>query len=102
MLQRHLCRTPVKIGIGANRANTAASFLKRYGHISPCKHGDKNLEKRISDNKHGNCSYSDQIGIAILDDGMQVCPQNCTLTVNHLLIELEFCCLYSVKLIHTS
>ncbi|TMX04459.1 hypothetical protein EJD97_008874 [Solanum chilense] len=71
MLQRHLSRTPVKIGIGANRANTAASFLKRFGHISPCKHGDKNLEKRISDNKHGNCSYSDQIGIAILDDGMQ-------------------------------
>ncbi|MCD7452121.1 hypothetical protein HAX54_015038 [Datura stramonium] len=71
MLQRHLYGTPVKIGIGANRANTAACFLKRYGHISPCKHGDTDLERLFSDNKQGNCSYSDQIGIAILDDGMQ-------------------------------
>ncbi|XP_055824034.1 probable tetraacyldisaccharide 4'-kinase, mitochondrial isoform X2 [Solanum dulcamara] len=71
MLQRHLYGTPVKIGIGANRANTAACFLKRYGHISPCKHGDTGVERLCSDNKQGNCSYSDQIGIAILDDGMQ-------------------------------
>ncbi|KAL3364659.1 hypothetical protein AABB24_013441 [Solanum stoloniferum] len=71
MLQRHLAGTPVKIGIGANRANTAACFLKRYGHITPCKHGDSDFEKHFSDNKQGNCSYSDQIGVAILDDGMQ-------------------------------
>ncbi|XP_049413225.1 probable tetraacyldisaccharide 4'-kinase, mitochondrial isoform X3 [Solanum stenotomum] len=71
MLQRHLAGTPVKIGIGANRANTAACFLKRYGHISPCKHSDSDFEKRFSDNKQGNCSYSDQFGVAILDDGMQ-------------------------------
>ncbi|CAN4104005.1 unnamed protein product [Withania somnifera] len=70
MLQRHLHGTPVKIGIGANRADTAACFLKRYGHISPCKHGDTDLERLFSTNKQGNCS-SDQIGIAILDDGMQ-------------------------------
>uniref|UniRef100_M1C143 tetraacyldisaccharide 4'-kinase n=1 Tax=Solanum tuberosum TaxID=4113 RepID=M1C143_SOLTU len=71
MLQRHLAGTPVKIGIGANRANTAACFLKRYGHISPYKHGGSDFEKRFSENKQGNCSYSDQIGVAILDDGMQ-------------------------------
>ncbi|XP_060188099.1 probable tetraacyldisaccharide 4'-kinase, mitochondrial isoform X1 [Lycium barbarum] len=71
MLQRHLYGTPVKIGIGANRAGTASCFLKRYGHISPCKHGDTDLERLLSDNKKGNSSYSDQIGISILDDGMQ-------------------------------
>ncbi|KAK4714918.1 hypothetical protein R3W88_020825 [Solanum pinnatisectum] len=71
MLQRHLAGTPVKIGVGANRANTAACFLKRYGCISLCKHGDSDFEKHFSDNKQGNCSYSDQIGVAILDDGMQ-------------------------------
>ncbi|KAG5597887.1 hypothetical protein H5410_039119, partial [Solanum commersonii] len=71
MFQRHLAGTPVKIGVGANRANTAACFLKRYGRISLCKHGDSDFEKHFSNNKQGNCSYSDQIGVAILDDGMQ-------------------------------
>ncbi|XP_019240259.1 PREDICTED: probable tetraacyldisaccharide 4'-kinase, mitochondrial isoform X2 [Nicotiana attenuata] len=71
MLQRHLYGTPVKIGVGANRAVTAASFLKRYGHISPCKHGNTDLGRLFSDNKKGNSSCCDQIGVAILDDGMQ-------------------------------
>ncbi|XP_016556891.1 probable tetraacyldisaccharide 4'-kinase, mitochondrial isoform X1 [Capsicum annuum] len=71
MLQRHLYGTPVKIGVGANRANTAASFLKRYGYISPWKHSDTDLEGLLSNRKQGSCSCSDQIGIAILDDGMQ-------------------------------
>ncbi|XP_070037615.1 putative tetraacyldisaccharide 4'-kinase, mitochondrial isoform X3 [Nicotiana tabacum] len=71
MLQRHLYGIPVKIGVGANRAVTAASFLKRYGHISPCKHGNTDLDRLFSDNKKGNSSYCDQIGVAILDDGMQ-------------------------------
>ncbi|XP_019240260.1 PREDICTED: probable tetraacyldisaccharide 4'-kinase, mitochondrial isoform X3 [Nicotiana attenuata] len=72
MLQRHLYGTPVKIGVGANRAVTAASFLKRYGHISPCKHGNTDLGRLFSDNKKGNSSCCDQIGVAILDDGMQI------------------------------
>ncbi|XP_009763525.1 probable tetraacyldisaccharide 4'-kinase, mitochondrial [Nicotiana sylvestris] len=71
MLQRHLYGISVKIGVGANRAVTAASFLKRYGHISPRKHGNSDLDRLFSDNKKGNSSYCDQIGVAILDDGMQ-------------------------------
>lgn len=75
MLQRHLYGISVKIGVGANRAVTAASFLKRYGHISPRKHGNSDLDRLFSDNKKGNSSYCDQIGVAILDDGMQVCAK---------------------------
>ncbi|KAJ8532561.1 hypothetical protein K7X08_012484 [Anisodus acutangulus] len=71
MLQRHLNGTPVKIGIGANRAATAACVLKRYGHIRPCKHGNTDLERLLSDDRKENSSYSGQIGFAILDDGMQ-------------------------------
>ncbi|KVI02306.1 Tetraacyldisaccharide 4'-kinase [Cynara cardunculus var. scolymus] len=35
MLQRHFNGTSVKIGVGANRVVTAASFLHRYGFIYP-------------------------------------------------------------------
>ncbi|KAF2314207.1 hypothetical protein GH714_024075 [Hevea brasiliensis] len=35
MLTRHLLGTPAKIGMGANRAATAACFLKQYGYIDP-------------------------------------------------------------------
>ncbi|XP_043688378.1 probable tetraacyldisaccharide 4'-kinase, mitochondrial [Telopea speciosissima] len=61
MLQRHLLRTPAKIGVGANRAVTAAWFFKRYGYTNPRSSG------------HGvDISFnSDKIGAVILDDGMQ-------------------------------
>lgn len=66
MLQRHFDGTSVKIGMGANRAATATSFLHRHGFISPfditC------LEKPATKSP----VVSDKIGVAILDDGMQV------------------------------
>ncbi|KAJ0046141.1 hypothetical protein Pint_04106 [Pistacia integerrima] len=69
MLQRHLLGRPVKIGVGANRAATAASFFEKYGYVDPrsCK-----FYERISiDEKVGGHLKSEQIGAVILDDGMQ-------------------------------
>ncbi|KAJ9551354.1 hypothetical protein OSB04_015399 [Centaurea solstitialis] len=60
MLQRHFNGTSVKIGVGANRAATAASFLHRYGFVYP-------LEIPVTKSPVG----SDKIGVAIFDDGMQ-------------------------------
>ncbi|XP_052206549.1 probable tetraacyldisaccharide 4'-kinase, mitochondrial isoform X2 [Diospyros lotus] len=61
MLQRHLFGTTAKIGVGANRAATAASFLERHGYIvSHC-----------GSFFNSNHSELDKIGAAILDDGMQ-------------------------------
>lgn len=59
MLQRHLLGRSVKIGIGSNRAATAASFIEKFGYIDP--------------HKAVRChSQSEQIGAVIMDDGMQV------------------------------
>ncbi|KAJ4977007.1 hypothetical protein NE237_002113 [Protea cynaroides] len=73
MLRRHLLRTSAKIGVGANRAVTAACFLERYGFT--------NLRGGGMDYPHEHCpvrghevgisSDSDRIGAVILDDGMQ-------------------------------
>lgn len=69
MLRRHLQGTYAKIGIGANRAATASSFLEKYGCLN---FHDIFCSKRIfSQEKEKNLSNSDQIGAAILDDGMQ-------------------------------
>lgn len=71
MLERHLQDTPVKIGVGANRAAIAASYFQRHGYMNPkdsvCPEG------LSSDNNTCTNSHVDQIGAAILDDGMQVC-----------------------------
>ncbi|KAG8365092.1 hypothetical protein BUALT_Bualt18G0068200 [Buddleja alternifolia] len=67
MLERQLQGTSARIGVGANRAAIAASFLERYGYIT--FHGSS--EKLSSDEKAQNASISDRIGAAILDDGMQ-------------------------------
>ncbi|KAG9442469.1 hypothetical protein H6P81_018323 [Aristolochia fimbriata] len=56
MLQGRLAGTSVKIGIGANRAATAASFLSEYGYV---------LQKCSQSSNAG------KIGAVILDDGMQ-------------------------------
>ncbi|XP_073055821.1 probable tetraacyldisaccharide 4'-kinase, mitochondrial isoform X3 [Primulina eburnea] len=70
MLRRHLQGTCAKIGIGVNRAATALSFLEKYGYVN---FHDIRCSKRIfSEEKEKNLSNSDQIGAAILDDGMQV------------------------------
>ncbi|XP_073134676.1 probable tetraacyldisaccharide 4'-kinase, mitochondrial isoform X2 [Henckelia pumila] len=69
MLQRHLQGTYAKIGIGANRAATASSFLEKYGYVN--FHGIYHSKRLFSEEKKKNLSNSDQIGAAILDDGMQ-------------------------------
>lgn len=65
MLRRHLLGRSVKIGIGANRAAVAASFLEEYGYVDP--HGNNTYSSRIQSHLD-----SEKIGAAILDDGMQV------------------------------
>nr|GMD53197.1 probable tetraacyldisaccharide 4'-kinase, mitochondrial isoform X2 [Ipomoea batatas] len=59
MLERHLWETPVKIGVGANRAAIAASFFQRHGYMNP------------KDNSTRTNLCVDRIGAAVLDDGMQ-------------------------------
>ncbi|XP_027172404.1 probable tetraacyldisaccharide 4'-kinase, mitochondrial isoform X2 [Coffea eugenioides] len=70
MLQRHLQGTSAKVGVGANRAATAASFLERHGYLnfsdSTCS------TKAFLSKKARTDSFSDKIGVAILDDGMQL------------------------------
>ncbi|VFQ91784.1 unnamed protein product [Cuscuta campestris] len=63
MLERHLQGTTAKIGVGANRAAVASEFFRRFGYM--CR------EKISSENSNCANSYEDQIGAAILDDGMQ-------------------------------
>ena len=70
MLQRHLLAGPVKIGVGANRAATANLFFEKYGYLD-CR-GSKFFERTYLDQKVGSHISSEKIGVAILDDGMQV------------------------------
>ena len=70
MLTRHLFGTSAKIGVGANRAATAASFLERYGFIDP--HSATWFERLGSERKVASPLDIEKIGAAILDDGMQV------------------------------
>ncbi|XP_059664833.1 probable tetraacyldisaccharide 4'-kinase, mitochondrial [Cornus florida] len=69
MLHRHLFGTSVKIGVGANRAATAACFLERYGFMNHC-HGTY-FERLGFDPKDGDHGGLDKIAATILDDGMQ-------------------------------
>ncbi|KAF6168197.1 hypothetical protein GIB67_011582 [Kingdonia uniflora] len=69
MLQRHFLGTPSKVGIGANRYATATRFLERYGYVDfrvgACFEGlFLRHEVEIACN-------ADNIGVVILDDGMQ-------------------------------
>ncbi|PON51476.1 Tetraacyldisaccharide 4'-kinase [Parasponia andersonii] len=67
MLQRHLLGRPVKIGVGANRAATATSFIEKYGYIDPSQ-----VSGRLWVESKGPSQFgSEKIGVAILDDGMQ-------------------------------
>lgn len=68
MLQRHLLGRSVKIGVGANRAATADSFIKKYGYLDPSTFVDRlRVETKVP--SHHSLK---NIGVAILDDGMQV------------------------------
>lgn len=64
MLKRHLLGEPAKIGVGANRAATAAAFFKQYGYVDPCNY--------LVDQKFATQLDLAKIGAVILDDGMQV------------------------------
>ncbi|XP_024021676.1 probable tetraacyldisaccharide 4'-kinase, mitochondrial isoform X1 [Morus notabilis] len=67
MLQRHLLGRSVKIGVGANRAATAASFIEKYGYLDPSTFSNR----LFIDTKRSMHCCSEKIGAAILDDGMQ-------------------------------
>ncbi|PKU60946.1 putative tetraacyldisaccharide 4'-kinase, mitochondrial [Dendrobium catenatum] len=70
MLQRHLSKTSVKIGVGANRSAAAAEMFERYGcmELGSALHS----EAPLSPFKSGPHLRTEMIGIVILDDGMQV------------------------------
>ncbi|KAL3636763.1 hypothetical protein CASFOL_019062 [Castilleja foliolosa] len=67
MLHRQLKGTSVKIGVGANRVATATTFIEQYGYM--CLNGT--YDKLLAEDKMEIQSNYDQIGVAILDDGMQ-------------------------------
>ncbi|KAF8391536.1 hypothetical protein HHK36_023841 [Tetracentron sinense] len=69
MLQRHLHGVSAKIGIGANRAATAACFFERYGFMDP--RSSVCLEKLCHDQRVETGSNLDKISAVIMDDGMQ-------------------------------
>ncbi|XP_057795288.1 probable tetraacyldisaccharide 4'-kinase, mitochondrial [Salvia miltiorrhiza] len=66
MLQRQLQGTSAKIGVGANRVATALRFLEQFGFTSHAI-----FEELFCENKIEFKPSNDQIGVAILDDGMQ-------------------------------
>lgn len=70
MLKRHLAGKPIKIGVGANRAATAAYFFERYGYISSHSgtwNGRSCVNQELADH-----NTTERVGAVILDDGMQV------------------------------
>lgn len=68
MLQRQLQGTSTKVGVGANRVATAGRFLEQYGLTS----AHATFGKLFSEEKIEIQSSNHQIGVAILDDGLQV------------------------------
>ncbi|KAF2314188.1 hypothetical protein GH714_023944 [Hevea brasiliensis] len=66
MLTRHLLGTPAKIGMGANRAATAACFLKQYGYIDPNSYLFEGVNQKVQSPLNLG-----KIGVVVLDDGMQ-------------------------------
>ncbi|KAK1324909.1 hypothetical protein QJS10_CPA01g00869 [Acorus calamus] len=69
MLQRHLCQTSAKIGLGANRGEVAACFFERYGHMDP--RAASGFDRVSLARGLGTGSNTEKIGVVILDDGMQ-------------------------------
>ncbi|XP_078149426.1 tetraacyldisaccharide 4'-kinase family protein [Carex rostrata] len=63
MLERHLFGTSAKIGLGKNRAEVAASIIKKFGHA--------NLPSLLVGEKSEMNSKNEKVGVVILDDGMQ-------------------------------
>ncbi|XP_064935708.1 probable tetraacyldisaccharide 4'-kinase, mitochondrial isoform X3 [Musa acuminata AAA Group] len=70
MLERHLSGTSARIGVGANRTAVAASIFERHGHM---KFENTLYSKKLSNpHEFGSASENGKVGVAILDDGMQV------------------------------
>lgn len=71
MLERHLRGGPAKIGVGANRAATAACFFEKYGFVNPSSirtfFDQSFLHERVEAR-----TISEKLGAVVLDDGMQV------------------------------
>ncbi|XP_011048310.1 PREDICTED: probable tetraacyldisaccharide 4'-kinase, mitochondrial isoform X4 [Populus euphratica] len=68
MLARHLRGKAVKIGVGANRAVTAACLFKRHGYVDP---RDYLVEGKWHEQKERSRINSRKVGVVVLDDGMQ-------------------------------
>ncbi|CAL0301823.1 unnamed protein product [Lupinus luteus] len=62
MLQRHLLGTPIKLGVGANRAAVACHFIQKYGYIDTRKSSWYEKQDSLDSGK---------IGVVVLDDAMQ-------------------------------
>ncbi|XP_065019063.1 probable tetraacyldisaccharide 4'-kinase, mitochondrial isoform X3 [Musa acuminata AAA Group] len=70
MLERHLSGTSARIGVGANRTAVAASIFERHGYM---KFENTLYSKKLSNpHEFGSASENGKVGVAILDDGMQV------------------------------
>ncbi|XP_009123940.1 probable tetraacyldisaccharide 4'-kinase, mitochondrial isoform X2 [Brassica rapa] len=70
MLERHLQGGPTKIGVGPNRAATAASCFEKYGCANPSSirtFFDRTLLHETAKVE----TFSQEIGAVVLDDGMQ-------------------------------
>ncbi|KFK39356.1 hypothetical protein AALP_AA3G234100 [Arabis alpina] len=70
MLERHLQGGPIKIGVGANRAATAALFFDKYGCVNPSSirtFFDQSFQHERAEAR----TISEKLGSVILDDGMQ-------------------------------
>ncbi|XP_018436941.1 probable tetraacyldisaccharide 4'-kinase, mitochondrial isoform X2 [Raphanus sativus] len=65
MLERHLRGGPTKIGVGANRAATAATCFQKYGYANPSS------IRTFFDGTAKVRTVSQEIGSVVLDDGMQ-------------------------------
>ncbi|KAJ0242517.1 hypothetical protein HA466_0204850 [Hirschfeldia incana] len=66
MLERHLQGGPTKIGVGANRAATAATCFEKYGCANPSS------IRTFFDRETAKVkTISQEIGSVVLDDGMQ-------------------------------
>lgn len=69
MLRRHLAGSPVKVGTGADRKETAAWFINKFGYVG--SQSSTLAEKHFLE-QVGNLPKLEKIGAVILDDGMQV------------------------------
>lgn len=97
MLERHLSGTSARIGVGANRTAVAASIFERHGYMK--FENTLYSEKLSNPYEFGSASENGKVGVAILDDGMQVficivlfliCIPT-TFQGNHVVVLARFC-----------